>query len=332
MAGLFLLAYFFYIDGVHTIIRMAVDYGLSLGFPSDSLIVALLIVQFVGFPAALVYGLVARAGGSEAGALFRGGGVRGGHGVGLLHDHGPPSSTSSRWWSAWSRAGCRRSRARSTRATCRRRRVGSFFGFFNMIGRFATIVGPVLVAGDRAPHRQLPTRDPVRDRAPRHRHGALVLRAGTRAGGDGLNIRRTGSHPVARADGGTAMNGTRRNVHGHRDDGARRRPRRMQAIGQPREALLLQRRRGAGSPRRHPAHPRGRVHRRLRRGLPRLRHGLRLVRPRLSVPEGGHRDRHVRVAARSPAEARCERRRESWRRPSSPRSTSPRRRAGWATR
>ena len=33
VVGIFLLAYFFYIDGVHTIIRMAVDYGLSLGFP-----------------------------------------------------------------------------------------------------------------------------------------------------------------------------------------------------------------------------------------------------------------------------------------------------------
>ena len=53
---LFLLAYWFYIDGVDTIIRMAVDYGLSLGFESTDLIVALLIVQFVGFPAALIFG------------------------------------------------------------------------------------------------------------------------------------------------------------------------------------------------------------------------------------------------------------------------------------
>jgi UMF1 family MFS transporter len=53
---LFLLAYWLYIDGVDTIIRMAVDYGLSLGFKSNDLIVALLIVQFVGFPAALVFG------------------------------------------------------------------------------------------------------------------------------------------------------------------------------------------------------------------------------------------------------------------------------------
>ena len=53
---LFLLAYWFYIDGVDTIIRMAVDYGLSLGFKSNDLIIALLIVQFVGFPSALIFG------------------------------------------------------------------------------------------------------------------------------------------------------------------------------------------------------------------------------------------------------------------------------------
>ncbi len=53
---LFLLAYWFYIDGVDTIIRMAVDYGMSLGFEANDLILALLIVQFVGFPAALAFG------------------------------------------------------------------------------------------------------------------------------------------------------------------------------------------------------------------------------------------------------------------------------------
>lgn len=53
---LFLFAYWLYIDGVDTIVTMAVDYGLSLGFPSSSLTLALLITQFVGFPAALVFG------------------------------------------------------------------------------------------------------------------------------------------------------------------------------------------------------------------------------------------------------------------------------------
>ncbi len=54
----FLIGYWMYIDGVNTIIKMAVDYGMSIGFPSSSLIVALLITQFVGFPAALVFGVL----------------------------------------------------------------------------------------------------------------------------------------------------------------------------------------------------------------------------------------------------------------------------------
>lgn len=53
---IFLLGYWLYIDGVDTIVRMAVDYGLALGFDSNNLIIALLITQFVGFPAAIVFG------------------------------------------------------------------------------------------------------------------------------------------------------------------------------------------------------------------------------------------------------------------------------------
>ncbi|MCK4587840.1 MAG: MFS transporter, partial [Gammaproteobacteria bacterium] len=57
---LFLLAYWLYIDGVDTIIRMAVDYGLSIGLEQNHLIIALLITQFVGFPAALGFGMLAK--------------------------------------------------------------------------------------------------------------------------------------------------------------------------------------------------------------------------------------------------------------------------------
>ena len=39
---LFLLAYWMYIDGVNTIMKMSVDYGLALGFPADSLIIGIL--------------------------------------------------------------------------------------------------------------------------------------------------------------------------------------------------------------------------------------------------------------------------------------------------
>ena len=52
----FLAAYILYIDGVNTVIKMAVDYGLSLGFDQSHLIKALLLTQFVAFPAALAFG------------------------------------------------------------------------------------------------------------------------------------------------------------------------------------------------------------------------------------------------------------------------------------
>ena len=55
----FLGAYWLYIDAVDTIIRMAVDYGVKLGFDPGSLIKALLLVQFLGFPAAVAYGWLA---------------------------------------------------------------------------------------------------------------------------------------------------------------------------------------------------------------------------------------------------------------------------------
>ena len=57
---LFLIAYVLYIDGVNTIIKMAIDYGMSLGLDQGGLIKALLLTQFVGFPAALAYGWLGR--------------------------------------------------------------------------------------------------------------------------------------------------------------------------------------------------------------------------------------------------------------------------------
>ncbi|MFT7824605.1 MAG: MFS transporter, partial [Sulfurimonas sp.] len=56
----FLIAYWFYIDGVDTIIRMAVDYGMAIGFEPKHLIFSLLIVQFIGFPATLVFARLAQ--------------------------------------------------------------------------------------------------------------------------------------------------------------------------------------------------------------------------------------------------------------------------------
>jgi len=50
----FLLAYWVYIDGVDTVIRMAVNYGLTIGFSSTDLLIALLVTQFVSFPGTLI--------------------------------------------------------------------------------------------------------------------------------------------------------------------------------------------------------------------------------------------------------------------------------------
>jgi UMF1 family MFS transporter len=67
---LFLLAYWFYIDGVYTIIRMAMDYGVRLDFDQMSLIKAFLIVQFIGFPAAVVYGKLGEKLGAKTGIMI----------------------------------------------------------------------------------------------------------------------------------------------------------------------------------------------------------------------------------------------------------------------
>lgn len=53
---MFMLAYFFYIDGVHTIIKMSTSYGTDLGIDSVQLVLALLVTQFVAFPSAIAYG------------------------------------------------------------------------------------------------------------------------------------------------------------------------------------------------------------------------------------------------------------------------------------
>lgn len=52
----FMLAFFFYIDGVHTIIKLSTSYGTDLGIDSTQLVLALLVTQFVAFPSAIIYG------------------------------------------------------------------------------------------------------------------------------------------------------------------------------------------------------------------------------------------------------------------------------------
>jgi len=141
---LFLLAYWFYIDGVDTIIRMAVDYGLSLGFKSNDLIVALLIVQFVGFPAALFFGKLgerwsARKSIYLAIAIYMGITVWGtmmtqkmefyilAVVIGLVQ--GGIQALSRSYYSR----------------LIPKNKVAEYYGFYNMLGKFAVIFGPLLM-------------------------------------------------------------------------------------------------------------------------------------------------------------------------------------------
>ncbi|HXS31516.1 MAG TPA: MFS transporter, partial [Steroidobacteraceae bacterium] len=66
----FLLAYWLYIDGVNTIIKMAVDYGMAIGLASADLLGALLLTQFVAFPASLAFGWIARRWSARSGVML----------------------------------------------------------------------------------------------------------------------------------------------------------------------------------------------------------------------------------------------------------------------
>ncbi len=140
----FLAAYVLYIDGVNTVIKMAVDYGLSLGFDQSHLIKALLLTQFVAFPAALAFGwLGARIGArngifvalavyigatgyayflEDAGDFYRLAVV-----IGLVQ--GGIQSLSRSYFGRLVPAG----------------KSSEFFGFYNMMGKASAIIGPALV-------------------------------------------------------------------------------------------------------------------------------------------------------------------------------------------
>ena len=140
----FLLAYWLYIDGVNTVIKMAVDYGLSLGFPQQSLIAALLITQFVGFPAALAFGWLGNRIGARSGIL-----------IAIAIYAG--ATVAAYWMREISHfyllaaviglvQGGIQSLSRSYYATLvPEGKQGEFFGFYNMMGKFAAVLGPLMV-------------------------------------------------------------------------------------------------------------------------------------------------------------------------------------------
>jgi UMF1 family MFS transporter len=144
--ALFLAAYWLYIDGVDTVVRMAVDYGISIGFESNDLILALLITQFVGFPSAIAFGYL----GSKIGAkpailmaivVYLGISIRGAFisepyefyimavVIGLVQ--GGVQALSRSFYAR----------------IIPENKSAEYFGFYNMLGKFAAVIGPVLMGG-----------------------------------------------------------------------------------------------------------------------------------------------------------------------------------------
>jgi UMF1 family MFS transporter len=142
---LFLLAYWFYIDGVDTIIRMAVKYGLSLGFESKDLIVALLIVQFVGFPAALVYGKLGQTWGVRK-MIYVGIGI-----YMAVTIYGTMMTQKYEFYVLAVVIGLAQGGIQALSRSYYSRfipndKAAEFYGFYNMLGKFAAIIGPALMA------------------------------------------------------------------------------------------------------------------------------------------------------------------------------------------
>jgi UMF1 family MFS transporter len=146
---LFLLAYWFYIDGVDTVVRMAVDYGLSIGLEHTHLITALLITQFVGFPAAIAFGFLVRRLGE--GALGARNAIYLAIAVYILATvYAFFMDNSLEFYGLAVAIGLVQGGIQALSRSLYARMIpagksAEFFGFYNMLGKFAAVAGPLLV-------------------------------------------------------------------------------------------------------------------------------------------------------------------------------------------
>ena len=141
--GLFLIAYWLYIDGVYTIIKMAVDYGLSQGLSMQDLIRAILITNFVGFPAAIVFGRIALRWGTKralCAALT----------VYIVVTFAAVFiTTATQFYLLAISIGLVQGGVQSLSRSFFARLIpaeksAEYFGFYNMLGKFSAILGPIL--------------------------------------------------------------------------------------------------------------------------------------------------------------------------------------------
>ncbi len=143
---LFLVAYWLYIDGVNTVIRMAVDYGISIGFKSNDLIVALLITQFVGFPSAMGFGFLGGKIGAKR-AIFVAIAV-----YLFVSIWAAFMKSSTEFYILAIIVGLVQGGIQALSRSFFAKIIpidksAEYFGFYNMVGKFATVIGPVFMGG-----------------------------------------------------------------------------------------------------------------------------------------------------------------------------------------
>ncbi|MFH1672420.1 MAG: MFS transporter [Pseudomonadota bacterium] len=143
---LFLAAYWLYMDGVDTIVRMAVDYGISIGFESNDLIVALLITQFVGFPSAIGFGYLGEKIGAKRAILIA-------IAVYLFVSiWGAFMETKNEFYVLAIIIGLVQGGIQALSRSYYAKIIpvdksAEYFGFYNMLGKFATVIGPIFMGG-----------------------------------------------------------------------------------------------------------------------------------------------------------------------------------------
>jgi UMF1 family MFS transporter len=142
--AIFLGAYFFYIDGVDTIIRNAAVFGEQIGLDATGLMIALLMTQIVAFPCAMLYGMLAVRFSARNMIIF-----------GIL-TYFVVCIMAYRMETIWdfaflgfmiaSAQGGIQALSRSYFAKIvPKKNSNEFFGFYNILGKFAAIMGPILV-------------------------------------------------------------------------------------------------------------------------------------------------------------------------------------------
>ncbi len=141
----FLLAYIFYIDGVNTIIKMAADFALNIGMDSGDLILAIIMVQFIGFPATLFFAWIAKMRG-DLFVIYTGLAIYTGITIYSTFVSTPTEFYILAGALGLTQGGLQAMSRSHFGKMVPERRAGEFFGIYNMVGKFSAVLGPLAMA------------------------------------------------------------------------------------------------------------------------------------------------------------------------------------------